>query len=172
MLCLKVHRLCPLVPPLKKYYYETEYGLSLNATDSRKPTTWKEKNTFLSAIRSPQISPTWICLGWDPDTHIAPVFPTARLTCNTRRCARRIGLQVQRPASALLPFLSPQLVCLLLNTGVYLYSLRKGKIRPASWSSGQSLWLLIMRSRFRFPALPWEFSLKGKIPAVTMVWVD
>ena len=33
-------------------------------------------------------------------------------------------------------------------------------------------WLLIMRSRFRFPALPWEFSLKGKIPAVTVVWVD
>ena len=44
--------------------------------------------------------------------------------------------------------------------------------RPASWSSGQSLWLLIMRSRVRFPALPWEFSLKGKIPTVIMVWVD
>ena len=36
---------------------------------------------------------------------------------------------------------------------------------------GQSLWLLIMRSRVRFPALPWESSLKGRIPAVTMVWV-
>jgi len=33
---------------------------------------------------------------------------------------------------------------------------------PASWSSSQSLWLLIMRSRVRFPALPWEFSLKGE----------
>jgi len=43
--------------------------------------------------------------------------------------------------------------------------------RPASWSSGQSLWLLIMRSRVRFPVLPWEFNLKGRIPAVTMVWV-
>ena len=43
--------------------------------------------------------------------------------------------------------------------------------RPASWSSGQSLWLLIMRSRVRFPARPWEFSLEGRIPAVTMVWV-
>ena len=43
--------------------------------------------------------------------------------------------------------------------------------RPASWSSGQSLCLLIMRSRVRFPALPWEFSLKRRIPAVTMVWV-
>ena len=43
---------------------------------------------------------------------------------------------------------------------------------PASWSSGQSIWLLIMRSRVRFPALPWEFSLKEKIPAVTMIWAD
>ena len=45
------------------------------------------------------------------------------------------------------------------------------KMRPASWSSDQSLCLLIMRSRVRFPVLPWEFSLKGRIPAVTMVWV-
>ena len=42
---------------------------------------------------------------------------------------------------------------------------------PASWSSGQSIWLLIMRYRVRFPTLPWEFSLKGRIPAVTMIWV-
>jgi len=34
--------------------------------------------------------------------------------------------------------------------------------RPASWSSGQSLCLLIVRSRVRFPVLPWEFSLKGE----------
>ena len=34
--------------------------------------------------------------------------------------------------------------------------------RPASWSSGQGLWLLIMKSRFRFPVLPWEFFLAGK----------
>jgi len=40
---------------------------------------------------------------------------------------------------------------------IYLY------IWPASWSSGQRLWLLIMRSRVRFPVLPWEFSLKGRI---------
>jgi hypothetical protein len=45
------------------------------------------------------------------------------------------------------------------------------KMRPASWSSGQSFWLLIMRSRVRFPVLPWGFSLKEKIPMVTMVWV-
>jgi len=43
--------------------------------------------------------------------------------------------------------------------------------RPASWSSGQSLWPIIMRSRVRFPVLTWEFSLKRRIPAVTMVWV-
>ena len=29
-----------------------------------------------------------------------------------------------------------------------------------------------MRSRVRFPALPCEISLKGKIPAVAVVWVD
>jgi len=44
-------------------------------------------------------------------------------------------------------------------------------VRSASWSSGQSLCLLIMRSRVRFPVLPWEFSLKGRIPAVSVVWV-
>ena len=36
----------------------------------------------------------------------------------------------------------------------------------------EKILILIMRSRVRFPALPWEFSLKGRIPAVTMVWVD
>ena len=46
------------------------------------------------------------------------------------------------------------------------------KLRPASWSCSQSLCLLTMTSRVRFPALPWEFSLKGKILAVTMFWVD
>jgi hypothetical protein len=34
--------------------------------------------------------------------------------------------------------------------------------RPASWSSGQSYLLLIMRSRVRFPALPWGFFLEGE----------
>ena len=46
-----------------------------------------------------------------------------------------------------------------------------GLIRPASWSSGQRFWLLITRSRVRFPALRWGFSLWGRIPVVTMVWV-
>jgi hypothetical protein len=31
---------------------------------------------------------------------------------------------------------------------------------PALWSSGQSFWLLIMRSRLRFPVLPWGFFLE------------
>ena len=35
-------------------------------------------------------------------------------------------------------------------------------MRPASWSGGQSFWLIIMRSRVRFPALPWEFFLVGE----------
>ena len=42
----------------------------------------------------------------------------------------------------------------------------------ASWSSGQGLWLLIMRSRVRFPVLPCEFSpCRERFPVVTMVWV-
>ena len=42
---------------------------------------------------------------------------------------------------------------------------------PASCSSGQGFWLLIMRSRVLFPVLYENFSLQGKIPVVTMVWV-
>jgi hypothetical protein len=34
--------------------------------------------------------------------------------------------------------------------------------RPALWSSGQSYWLLIMRSRVQFPVLPWGFFLEGE----------
>jgi hypothetical protein len=41
----------------------------------------------------------------------------------------------------------------------------------ASWSSGQSFWLLIMRSPVRFRFCHGDFYLKGKIPIVTMVWV-
>jgi hypothetical protein len=33
---------------------------------------------------------------------------------------------------------------------------------PASWSSGQSFWLLITRSRVRFPVLTWGFFLVGE----------
>jgi hypothetical protein len=35
--------------------------------------------------------------------------------------------------------------------------------RPASRSSGQSFWLLIMRSRVRFTVLPWGFFLEGEV---------
>jgi hypothetical protein len=35
---------------------------------------------------------------------------------------------------------------------------------PAWWSSGQSFWLLIMRSRVRFPILPWGFFREGEDP--------
>jgi hypothetical protein len=37
-------------------------------------------------------------------------------------------------------------------------------LRPISWSSGQSFWLLIMRSRVRFPVLPWGLFLEGEDP--------
>jgi hypothetical protein len=35
-----------------------------------------------------------------------------------------------------------------------------GQMGPASWFSVQSFWLLIMRSRVRFPVLPWGFFLE------------
>jgi hypothetical protein len=34
--------------------------------------------------------------------------------------------------------------------------------RQPSWSSGQSFWLLIMRSRVWFPVLPWYFFFEGE----------
>jgi hypothetical protein len=37
-------------------------------------------------------------------------------------------------------------------------------IWPASWSRCQCLWLLFMRTRDRFPVIPWEFSLAGEDP--------
>ena len=42
------------------------------------------------------------------------------------------------------------------------YTVLHCDIWPASWSSGQGLWLLIMRSWVGFPVLPWEFFLAGK----------
>jgi hypothetical protein len=42
------------------------------------------------------------------------------------------------------------------------YLLLHFRMRPASWSSGQNFWLLIMRSRVRFPVLPWGFFLEGE----------
>ena len=62
-------------------------------------------------------------------------------------------------------------IFLLILSSLRFYYLLRTLRWPASWCSGQSLWLLTMRSRVRFPALPWEFSLKGKFPAVTTVWV-
>ena len=49
-----------------------------------------------------------------------------------------------------------------LNRFMARYKLKFLLKRPASWSSGQGLCLLIMRSRVRFPVLPWEFFLAGK----------
>jgi hypothetical protein len=43
----------------------------------------------------------------------------------------------------------------------YLAILLSG-IWPASWCSGQSFWLLIMKSRVRFPVLTWGFFLEGE----------
>ena len=74
----------------------------------------------------------------------------------------------EEEAISLSYFVQPEILLTVLTVLIYQYC----KVRPTSWSSGQSLWLLNMRSRLRFPALPWEFSLKGKIPTVTMLWVD
>ena len=53
-------------------------------------------------------------------------------------------------------------VLLFLKTWMFYFILFHDVFRPASWSSGQGLWLLIMRSQVRFPVLPWEFFLAGK----------
>jgi hypothetical protein len=45
---------------------------------------------------------------------------------------------------------------------IFLYSINW--LGPSSWLGGQSFWLLNMRSRVRFPVLPWEFSLAGEDP--------
>jgi hypothetical protein len=38
------------------------------------------------------------------------------------------------------------------------------EIWPVSWLGCQNFWLLAMRSRVRFPVLPWKFSLAGEDP--------
>jgi hypothetical protein len=43
-----------------------------------------------------------------------------------------------------------------------IYKLKVFLVWSASWFSGQSFWLLIMRSRVWFPALPWGFFREGE----------
>jgi len=52
------------------------------------------------------------------------------------------------------------------SSGIYKLVCNTCNNGTASWSSGQSLCLLIW-----FPVLPWEFSLKGRIPTLPMVLV-
>ena len=54
--------------------------------------------------------------------------------------------------------------CRGIRKKIYIYILYSVKFLfwSAFWSSGQSFWLLIMRSRVRFPVLPWEFLLEGE----------
>jgi hypothetical protein len=47
------------------------------------------------------------------------------------------------------------------NNNTYILTYSMG---PASWSSGQRFWLLIMRSRVRISVLPWGFFLEGEDP--------
>jgi hypothetical protein len=44
---------------------------------------------------------------------------------------------------------------------VEIVSVNCSHVRPSSWSSGQSFWLLIMWSRVWFPVLAWGFLLEG-----------
>jgi hypothetical protein len=46
------------------------------------------------------------------------------------------------------------------------FSFRVTTFRPPLWSSGQSSWLQIQRSRFRFPALP-DFLERGPLNLVS-----
>jgi hypothetical protein len=63
------------------------------------------------------------------------------------------------PVTIILPMLNAA-----LSPALYIYSNWQNChtiyihfMRPASWSSGQCFWLLIMRYQVRFPALPWVF---------------
>ena len=53
------------------------------------------------------------------------------------------------------------------ETGDYQYTLRSIPEGPLLWSSGQSFWLQIQRSRVRFPALPDFLSSSGSGTAFT-----
>ena len=52
-------------------------------------------------------------------------------------------------------------IAILLSRQVTLLYSANGKTRPPLWSSGQSFWLQIQRSRVRFPALPDFLSSSG-----------
>jgi len=60
---------------------------------------------------------------------------------------------------SVLSFLSLSLMSLIHHTTFLFFvcSTNKQNFRPPLWSSGQSFWLQIQRSRVRFPALP-DFS--------------
>jgi hypothetical protein len=95
----------------------------------------------------------------------------------TARCVFRVSLQSLSTTVFILRSTERDMienicVCVCLCVCLYIYIYIYILSWPASWSSGQSFWLLIMRSRVRFPVLPWGFfSLKGKIPLATTVWV-
>ena len=47
------------------------------------------------------------------------------------------------------------------DIGLLIFSVRRSKLGPPLWSSGQSFWLQIQRSRVRSPALPDFLSSSG-----------
>ena len=81
-----------------------------------------------------------------------------------------VGYILLRKVSLSLPGFQETGNCLTLLCGVFMYQFHKslsinmermGRKRPPLWSSGQSFWLQIQRSRVRFPALPDFLSSSG-----------
>ena len=80
-------------------------------------------------------------------------------TCMCRLCRNPENPKLLQPSGLIQ--VCPEIALPLLRPVTVFPPIKYSRIRPASWSSGHSLWLLIMRSRVRFPALPCEFSLMG-----------
>jgi hypothetical protein len=77
-----------------------------------------------------------------------------------RSSSSSLVLILQRPFNSLV---GPKIVLNILLSNIMSFCILFSLItRRASLSSGQSFWLLVMRSRVRFPILPWGFFLEGE----------
>jgi len=82
-----------------------------------------------------------------------------KIRCTTCMCFFNCCIETFKPGTS-----TQSSIKGTLTTDAYFPTANNNMMGPVSWFSGQSFWLLIMRSQVRFPALPWEFSLKGWIP--------
>jgi hypothetical protein len=106
----------------------------------------------------------WTCGKRNPESSSNDKLwhPSSR---STLRAARESKALLQH-YSSLTPCVSSYITLSQKQTNFTLYR-NSDDIMSAwssSWSSGQSFWLLITRSRVRFPDLPWEFFLEGEDP--------